>query len=73
MTAIRKTVEANQGDTVDIICHREYGAESKYVEAVLEANPGLSALGAVLPMGTPVALPDLSVQSDPMQLVSLWD
>ncbi|WP_056033353.1 tail protein X [Loktanella sp. 3ANDIMAR09] len=47
------------GDTVDLICRRQYGDESGFVEAVLNANPGLAGLGPILPVGTPVRLPDL--------------
>jgi phage tail protein X len=47
---------ANQGDTVDLIAHRHYG-DTAMVTAILDANPGLSALGPVLPLGTPVSLP----------------
>ena len=41
------------------------------VETVLAANPGLAELGAVLPRGTAVELPD--VQTAPVaETVNLW-
>ena len=65
-------VTALQGDSVDNLCYRHLGT-SDAVEATLEANPGLAALGAILPMGTVVALPD-AVQSTPTKnLIQLWD
>lgn len=65
-------VTALQGDSVDSLCYRHLGT-SDAVEATLEANPGLAALGAILPMGTVVALPD-AVQSAPTKtLIQLWD
>ena len=65
-------VTAEQNDTVDAICWRHYGATEGLVEIVLEANPGLAALGAVLPHGTAVVLPDRSAPA-PLPLVQLWD
>lgn len=66
---------AMQGDTVDLICHRHYGRTAGVTEAVYTANPGLAELGAVLPLGTPVVLPDLTTQSTETtrQLINLWD
>ncbi|WP_318368557.1 tail protein X [Enterobacter sp.] len=65
-------VYAQQGDTLDQICTRYYGRTSGAVEAVLLANPGLADLGAVLPHGAAVDLPD--VQSSPVtETVNLWD
>lgn len=62
-----------QGDMVDAICRRTYGDESGYAEAVLEANPGLAALGAVLPMGTVVVLPEIEDTISETAVVTLWD
>ena len=55
---------AQQGDTLDMICARYYGRTEGVFESVLAANPGLAELGAVLPHGTVVELPD--VQSSPV-------
>ncbi|QDC00379.1 tail protein X [Mesorhizobium sp. 8] len=62
-----------QGEMIDAICRRAYGDESGYVEAVLEANPGLAALAAPLPIGTEITLPDLVAATDVVPVVALWD
>lgn len=62
-----------QGEMIDAICRRTYGDESRYVEAVLEANPGLAALGTPLPTGTKITLPDLVAATDVVPVVTLWD
>lgn len=68
-------ITAMQGDTVDLICHRHYGRTAGITEAVYAANPGLADIGPVLPLGTPVTLPDLPTQpaETTRQLVKLWD
>ncbi|HDT2600623.1 TPA: tail protein X [Klebsiella quasipneumoniae subsp. similipneumoniae] len=63
---------AQQGDTLDMICARYYGRTEVVFESVLAANPGLAELGAVLPYGTVVELPD--VQSSPVtETINLWE
>lgn len=64
---------ANQGDTVDSLCWRYYGKTRGMDELVFEANPGLAALGAVLPIGHEVDMPDQPQQSQTRQIVQLWD
>ena len=66
------TVRALQGDTVDAICWRAYGRTAGVTEAVLEANPGLADLGAEIPQGTEIILPDEAPQPQ-LQTVNLWD
>jgi phage tail protein X len=66
-------VAAQQGDTLDLICQRHLGRTAGVVEAALEANPGLAALGPVLPMGTTVMLPDQSPAAAQTSLLQLWD
>jgi phage tail protein X len=66
-------VTANQGDTVDVLCQRHLGSTAIVTEQVLEMNPGLSALGAVLPMGTQVELPDQAPAKNNNTLIQLWD
>ena len=61
-----------QGDTVDLICFNHYGYTSGVTEQVLDNNPGLAALGVVLPMGTKIELPDTSARTQPKTL-NLWD
>lgn len=65
-------VYTQQGDTVDLICHRHYGRTAGATEQVLDANHGLADLGHVLPMGTRVVLPDLPAQPV-KKLINLWD
>jgi phage tail protein X len=66
-------VTAQQGDTVDAICWRYYGRTDATVEAVLEANAALADLGAVLPIGTVVYLPDLDTVPSTAPLLQLFD
>lgn len=68
-------VTALQGDTLDMLCQRHLGRTAGVVEDALEANPGLAALGPVLPMGAVVELPDVDANdSAPTRtLVQLWD
>ena len=67
-------VTARQGDTLDAICWRHYGATAGVFEQVLAANPGLADLGAVIPHGTQVELPDIDSTSKTTtaSLVQLW-
>ena len=65
-------IYAQQGDTLDAICHRYYGRTEGVFETVLAANPGLAALGVILPHGTGVELPE--VPAAPVtESVNLWD
>lgn len=66
-------VTAQQGDTLDLLCQRHLGRTIGVVESALEANPGLAALGPVLPMGTAVTLPDHAPAAAQTSLLQLWD
>jgi phage tail protein X len=61
---------ARQGDTVDQVAWREYG-DTAMTESMLEANPGLAALGIVLPQGTPIRLPARAT-APPAPKYTLW-
>lgn len=61
-----------QGETIDLICRRVYGDESKFVEEVLKINPGVAALGPKLPIGVRIKLPDLAKLTEPTSQ-SYWD
>ena len=61
------------GDSLDVICWRHYGRQAGAVEAVLEANPGLSEASPVLPDGFVIGLPDLPQPARTIETVSLWD
>lgn len=63
---------ALQGDTLDAICVRYYGRTEGVVETVLEANPGLSELGVILPHGTAIELPETDSAAR-TETVNLWD
>jgi phage tail protein X len=60
------------GDMLDWICWRHYGAREGAVELVLDANPGLAARPIVLDAGVTIVLPELPSPS-PQPLVRLWD
>ncbi len=72
MMELPTTHASVQGDTVDLVCARAYGDESGFVETVLEANPGLAGIGPILPIGTPIFLPDLTKPAE-LTLITLWD
>lgn len=63
-----------QGDTLDMICWRHYGATAGVVEAVLAANRGLGALGAVYAAGVEILLPERPTVAPAVTVpVRLWD
>lgn len=66
-------VRAHQGDTVDQLCWRHYGRTAGVTEQVLEANPGIADLGAELPVGTLVTLPDQPATPVQAGRLNLWD
>ena len=70
------TYRTREGDMLDWICLRHYGESSRFVEAVLAANPGLADLGPVYPAGVLIELPELAelpeLQVQPSTL-RLWD
>lgn len=65
-------VRSQQGDMVDLICYRRYGYTAGVTEQVLDANPGLAALGPILPIGTVVNLPDVAEKQND-SVIKLWD
>lgn len=62
-----------QGQTVDLVCLDYYGRTASLTELVLEANPGLAALGPVLPLGTVLTLPFVETKPKARELVKLWE
>ena len=62
-----------EGETVDLACLSHYGRTAAVVEAVLSANPGLSSLGPILPLGTQIIMPDMPSVSAERRLIGLWD
>lgn len=65
-------VYAAQQDTIDSLCWQHLGS-SAAVEQTLLLNPGLAAIGAELPMGTRVILPDEAPAPIKNNLIKLWD
>lgn len=65
-------VVSHQGDSLDALCQRHLGSTAM-VEAVLDANPGLAALGPILPMGSRVTLPDTAAARTDSSIIQLWD
>ena len=63
-----------QNDRLDQICRRYFGTEgSGNVEAVLDVNRGLAALGPIYPSGVLIFLPDRPTATIPeAQVVHLW-
>lgn len=69
-------LRAMQGDTLDLLIWRELSLGPDSLAAVLEANPGLADLGAVLPIGTLVTVPatvTAAAATPETSLVQLWD
>ncbi|PZU17800.1 MAG: phage tail protein [Shinella sp.] len=66
------TYVTKQGETVDLVCLAYYGRTAEVTERVLAANPGLAALGIVLPIGTEIIMPDAPAKTGSTGLVSLW-
>ncbi|RDH91918.1 MAG: phage tail protein [endosymbiont of Seepiophila jonesi] len=61
------------GDMLDAICWKYYSQQAGAVEIVLEANPGLADIGAVLSAGILIELPELPEPNQIITTVRLWD
>ncbi|WP_375292468.1 tail protein X [Sphingomonas melonis] len=67
------TVTARQGDTLDGLLWRDRRIDIAGLPAVLLANPGLAARGAILAAGTTVTVPDNPTPAAPVRaVVQLW-
>jgi phage tail protein X len=66
-------VIAQQNDTLDLLCWRHLGSTAGVVEQALQINPGIASLGALLPMGMPVSLPEQPPKASTLQMINLWD
>lgn len=71
MATTPRTVHARQGDTLDQLLHRHTGRTAGTTEATLAANPGLAALGPVLPIGTPVRITEAPAPAR-ADVIHLW-
>lgn len=70
-----RTVTAEAGETLDALCWRALGTTAP-LETIYAANPGLAALGRILPTGTAVLIPDAATTATPAPLretIQLWD
>jgi phage tail protein X len=65
---------AKAGDKLDQLLWREAGLGPNDLTRVLEANPGLADVGAILPLGTIVIVPASPETSTArvLPLVQLW-
>lgn len=61
------------GDRLDWICARHYGAVTGFVEAVLKANRGLADMGCVYKAGVMIWLPEKPSPDVERKSVRLWD
>lgn len=66
------TVRAQQGDTLDQLCHRHLGATAVVTEQALALNPGLAEIGPILPQGHLVTLPEAAPQPRQPEPINLW-
>lgn len=60
------------GDTVDDIAYGYYGENAGHTESILAANPGLAAVGPVLPAGMLIVIPSAPKGATPTPTISLW-
>lgn len=65
-------VRSLQGDTLSAIVWRHMGRSSGNVEAVLDANPQLAHMPAVLPADVQIRIPQITTTTAPAPL-RLWD
>jgi len=61
-----------EDDVLDAVCARHYGDIPFRIEDVIAANPGLSALGSVLPSGLIIDLPVFEDYAPERATVRLW-
>ncbi|EPJ56360.1 MAG: Gp8 [Osedax symbiont Rs2] len=62
-----------QGDTLDLICYRHYGSSHLTTEIVMQANPQLAELGAIIAENTLIELPPIPSATPVKQSLQLWD
>lgn len=68
------TVTGYGGERLDRIAKAIYGTEQGgTVEALLDANPGLAALGVIVPEGTVLAVPPEVTPPDDGGYVVAWE
>ncbi|MFA6125084.1 MAG: tail protein X [Sphingomonas sp.] len=68
------TLYAQQGDTLDALVWRERGFGGEDLAGLLATNPGLAELGAILPLGTAITIPESTAPAPrTLPLIQLWD
>ncbi|RRJ96871.1 phage tail protein [Opitutaceae bacterium TAV4] len=70
MTTETRTLTTTDGDTIDEICHRHYGATTGVTETVIAANPHLLNYPPRLPAGLTITLP--AITAEPQRHRRLW-
>ena len=72
--AAEQRLTAMEGDKLDLLLWREAGLGPDDLARVLDANPGLADLGAILPLGTQVLVPATQSSAAPrvLPLIQLW-
>jgi len=65
---------AKSGDKLDLMLWRDLGLGPEHVARVMNANPGLADLGAILPLGTIITVPTIAApNTTPTRpLIQLW-
>jgi phage tail protein X len=68
----KATLVAKMDDMLDYLVWKHYRKQSGYVEAVLDSpdNYRIASLPELLPLGTQVVMPDVTVVDPP---VKLWE
>jgi phage tail protein X len=66
-------LSARQGATLDQLIWREAGLGADDIGRILVANPGLADAGAILPLGTRIAIPVVAAAPRIRPLIQLWD
>ncbi len=73
MGACVRYYRSKDGDTADSIAWAVYGRQdSRVVELLLDANPGLADAGAILSAGLRIVIPD-APEPEVATEVRLWD
>ena len=72
--AAEQRLVAREGDMLDQLLWRDAGLGPAEISRVLDANPGLADLGAILPLGTIVIVPATADASATrvLPLIQLW-
>lgn len=72
--APENVARAIEGDTLDALVWRTRGLGPADLPAVLASNPGIAALGPILPKGTAVTLPATPAPATAVRdTINLWD